>query len=288
MGESLQKTVGATMFNPGFGSVVTSVQPSVANATAQQPATAAILSGGLQLAEMTVASLGMLLFIGLGLVGCLAMLGKNSTPLHKAFVVLCLIVLSIGFVPHMFGISVIEHRWWYLSEVLMAIPLGIALYKLASVNRPWLISAILVAVVIAFLSTIGLASNMTNKALVPNLTVRYALTDGELASLSRITAAEYSNKTIGTDPILALPTRSIVNNSSGAIKQVSITHEILSGDFSDSLADVLLLRNSLSSEPFGFGGGDIYKIDYDIASVAAQQGYQKAWETEEVVCLIRH
>jgi len=162
------------------------------------------------------------------------------------------------------------------------VPLGIALVSLASTRcRRAVLSVLVVAMV--FLSTIGWMSNMTNLTLSPNLIARYAFTEGETESL--VVALQYSPQTIGTDPMFSPFVRA--NTDSTVVKTVSLTDEILSGDFQDRRVDILLLRDALHEEPFGFGGGTIYKLDYDLVALAVQQGYYTVWENGEVTCLLR-
>ena len=236
---------------------------------------------GSVLGEMTTASMGMLLYIGLAILGCLIMLKQTTTPMLKTFVVLSLTVLSVGFLPLLFGFSVIEHRWWYFAEVLLAIPLGVALVSLVAMKHQWTIPITILVVIMTFLSTIGLMSNMTNRTLSPNLIVRYAFTEGEIESLTII--QEYGPQIVGTDLIFC---PLVVVNTSG-IRVIPLIDEILSGNFRDQRADMLLLRDALYEEPFGFGNGAIYKLNYNPVEFAKQQGYSEVYYNGEVHVLVK-
>lgn len=83
-----------------------------------------VLNNG-NLGELTLDSLGMFLYIGIAIIGVLMML--KSTRENKAWAILCCGTLMIGFILPLLGYSVLEERWWYLSEVFMAIPLAVAL-----------------------------------------------------------------------------------------------------------------------------------------------------------------
>ncbi len=235
------------------------------------------------LGELAINSMGMFLYFSLALLGCLIMFGMSATPMRRAFVLLSVVVLSIGFFPSMVGLSVIDHRWWYYAEALMAIPLGIALVSLASTKHWQMISVTALVVVLVFLSTIGLMSNMTNRTLSPNLTVRYALTENEMKGLVAI--QEYDFQTLGTDQIYGIFVFTCTD-----IRVVTITKEIISGTFEIErpyTPDMLLLRKSLYAEPFGSGGGTIYILSYDPIELAKQQGYHEIWRNDEVICLVK-
>ena len=275
LGDSLRTAIDAGGFNPSYG--MTTYAIGAAPTPEGAPISALALDGRV-FGELVAGSLGMLLYIGLAVTGCLLALRRTTKPALKSFIVLGVAVLCIGFFPPLFGFSLIEHRWWYFAQVLLAIPLGVALVSMAS-HRRAIMTVVLVSVVV-FLSTIGLMSNMTNRALSPNLIVRYAFTKGEAEALAAIPA--HGSLVIGTDPIF----QNFVNAYSHN-KVIHIADEILSGDFSGSQADIIILRSALSNEPFGFGGGTIYRLEYDILALIKQQGYRKLWENKEVVCLIR-
>jgi len=237
--------------------------------------------GGSTLSEMVVDSVGMFLYFGLAVLGCLIMLRRTTAPIQKTFVVLGLATLSIGFFPLLFDFPVLEHRWWYFAEVLLAIPLGVAIVSLASTGYRWAVSVTMLVVVITFLSAIGLVSNMTNRTLSPNLIARYAFTEDEMGSLAIV--QEYNHRIIGTDPVFYPPATMGVDNA----KVISLTDEILSGDFSAQRANILLLRDALHEEPFAFGNGAIYRLNCDLVELAKQQGYREIWKNDEVHILMK-
>ena len=83
-----------------------------------------VLNNG-SLTELIIDSLGMFLYIGLAVIGILIML--RSTGGNKAWAILCSGTLAIGFILPLLGFSILKERWWYLSEVLVSIPLAIFL-----------------------------------------------------------------------------------------------------------------------------------------------------------------
>ncbi len=301
MGNDLHRTIGDSIFTPNYGITYAIGQTPVSstpsgisgtpngspgNEQTTEPVTEPVVAkpvferDGNALGEMTVDSLGMLLYVGLAILGCLVMLRGTAAPAQKAFIVLGLVILSIGFFPPLFGFSLIEHRWWYFAEVLLAMPLGVALVSLVSTGRWSVVLVTITAIAITFLSTIGLMSNMTNRTLSPNLIARYAFTNDEIEGLA--VAQTYNPQIIGTDPMF-----SPFVFASTTVAVVSVTGEILSCNFRDTAADVLLLRNALHKEPFGFGGGTIFRLKYNLVNVAIAQGYTKVWENKDIVCLVR-
>jgi hypothetical protein len=230
--------------------------------------------------EMILDSMGMFLYFGLALIGIFIMLKYSS--LHISWVVFSIGALIIGLIPPLLGITLLEHRWWYLAEAFMSLPLALALIRLAIIKK-W-VSISLVAClfsVIVFLSTIGLPSNLSNRSVSENLIVRYAFTENEMEGLQ--VAKSYNPKIIGSDPIFL---SYIGSYYQGYLEYLE--DYIINGNFIGCKADVLLLRNALYKEPFGFGSGSIYRLNYNPIEVAKTQGYKEVWNNSEISCLVKN
>jgi hypothetical protein len=76
--------------------------------------------------ESVIDGLGMFLYIGIGIIGILMML-RFYPNMNKTWAILCIGTLIIGFLPSLFGFTILKERWWYLTEVFMSIPLAVAL-----------------------------------------------------------------------------------------------------------------------------------------------------------------
>lgn len=274
-GNSLYATAGQSNFNPAFGMTYAIGQAP----TYVGESVSVVVVDSLRIfGEMFTNSIGFLLFIGIVLIGVLMMLRRNR--FNITYSILCVTVLAIGFFPPLFGFSLIEMRWWYLTQCLMSVPLGAALVYLTG-KKTALIMSILVAGIV-FLNIIGLMSNNTQRALSPNQIVRYGLTDREMAGL--IVAESYNPKKIGTDSYYAAY---IVSDLKLITKIECIEGHIFKGDFRDSESDVLLIRDSLYREPFGYGGGTIYRLNFNPADIAAKQGYRLVYSNGDIQCLVR-
>ena len=245
------------------------------------------LQGGL-LGELVVNSMGMFLFMGLALTGGLMMLKGKVVPLRATWFILYCTVLTIGFLPPLLGKSLLEHRWWYLAEAFMAVPLAVVLIRLCNLSRRNYGVVIVAAIVgiVVFMSTIGLPSNITNRDLSKNQIMRYALTANEMEGLK--VAGTYKPKILGTDPFY-LAYVGTDGNWFYPIHQkaISIGDSILNGNFNDCPCDVIILRDALYKEPFAYGSGTIYKLEFNPVEVAKKQGYTEVWNNGEIHCLIK-
>jgi hypothetical protein len=274
-GNSLYETAGASNFNPAFGMTYAIGKAPVY----EGQAVAVVVQDSLRIFnEMLINSIGFLLFIGIALIGVLMMLRRNR--FNITYSILCVTVLAIGFFPPLFGFSLIEMRWWYFAQCLMAVPLGATLINLTG-KKTALITSILVAGIV-FFNIIGLMSNNTQRALSPNQIVRYGLTDKEMAGL--IVATSYNPNKIGSDTYYL---SYVVSDIKLMSRAEWIEDHIFKGDFRDCEADVLLIRDSLYREPFGYGGGTIYRLNFNPADIASKQGYQLVYSNGDIQCLVR-
>lgn len=242
------------------------------------------LSNG-SLYEIAVNSIGMFLYVGLGIAGCLAMLYKRIKPLNITWIILSIVILLIGLVPPFIGKSLIEHRWWCLMQALLTIPLAIILVKLIWCKWNYLIVGMLVGL-IAFMSAIGLPTNISNRTLSPDLIVRYGFTAKELEGF--VIAETYNPQRIGSDSFYLAYVQSHARwcNSRGN-NAVTLDANVMNADFTNCIADVIVLRDSIYKEPWGYGSGAIYKVLYNPVKLAMEQGYKEVFDNGEVHCLIR-
>lgn len=221
--------------------------------------------------EMVLNTAGMFSYFGVGIIGLLMMVNHG---LGRIWAVLTVGVLLIGIIPPLFGKSLIEHRWWYFADVLITIPLALSLSSILNMKNGAIAVPCVGAVV--FLSTIGLPSNTTNRSLSHNQVVRYALTQGELDALP--VAQSYRPQLLGSDPLFLLASQRPF---------VSVSDNILTDNFTGCKADVLVLRDSLCKEPFGYGSGAIYNLKNDPIPFAESQGYTDVWHNEAAHVLVR-
>lgn len=138
---------------------------------------------------------------------------------------------------------------------------------------------------------IGLPSNITNRALSPNLIVRYGLTEGEIEAMEHITIDQVfeNGGTLGSDSYYVAYIQSDVDwYWPQRTKVRSIDNYILANNFKDCPYDIVLLRHALYKEPFAYGNGSIYKLKCNPIETAKQQGYTEIWENGEISCLTRN
>lgn len=234
--------------------------------------------------EFLFNSLGMFLFFTLSFIGCFYMLsGQFGNPYALFLAAAGVFILSIGYFPMLSGISVIEHRWWYLAEILLSVPLALALCILSGLLKKRKMRATAMAIsvsILTFLMIMGLPSNMDNRTFSPNQLVRYAFTESELQALR--TASTNSNGIIGVDGyyIAAGATPGLLPNPQYKLENISPC--LLVMDFNTCHTDMLLIRDEVVIHPIGTGAGTIFRLNYDPRQLLAEQGLNKVYDCSSV------
>jgi len=208
---------------------------------------------------------------------------KFGNPYTFFIAVAGVLILGIGYFPMLIGHSVIEHRWWYLAEILLSIPLAVAFSLLFGLFKKRYLTASLVMVlifVLTFLSIIGFPSNQTNRTFSKNQVVRFALTASESQAVQTV-SANYE-RTIGVDGYYTLIQLTPGLRSKLRDKLEWIQSCLLTKDFSRCSSNMLLIREEIVSHPFGTGSGCYYKLNYDPRQVLTGQGFHKIYECSSV------
>jgi len=216
--------------------------------------------------QMLYGGLGMFLLFCLGAFGSFALLRMRDVKC-AVLSVMGMLALAMGIIPMMFGIAVLENRWWYFAEALLAIPTALCIFYIAKV-KDWL--GYFAVGILSLLLVLGLPANRDNGALAEDLMVRFALTHEEIEAVE-YALDNYGGK-IGMDAYYAVAAGHMFDDE--RYRLVDITQPLLYADFADIGADVLVVRNEVASKPFGFGESKIYRLNYITYTELIEQGYE--------------
>jgi len=239
--------------------------------------------------EFLFNSLGMLLFFAVSFIGVFYMLSRRFGNHYTFFIAVAgILILGIGYFPMLIGRSVIEHRWWYMAEILLSIPLAVTFSLLLGLfNKRYLTASLVIVLVfvLTFLSIIGFPSNQTNRTFSKNQIVRFALTTSESQAVQTV-SANYEG-TIGVDGfytrIQLTPELSIELKN----KLEWIQSCLLNRDFGQCSSRMLLIRDEIVNHPFGTGSGSYYKLNYDPRQELTEQGFHKVYDCGSVSGFIK-
>ena len=231
---------------------------------------------------------GMFLFFSCSLLGVLLAIRKWH-PTVWLLIGFGFAALVIGYAPVVLGLSALQHRWWYLAQSLLALPLAFVVCK-AATSKVGAVAVSLGVSCLVFLMLVGRPVNMDNQSFSKNQLVRYALTQEEVSVLVRM-HDKYPDAVIGLDGYYLTAARQLLGYSQryadwGDRRLFLITDNLLSGDFRSVDADIVLLRHTVFTEPMGDGGGVIYKLQYDPREVIVKQEFDLVEDNGAVAIFI--
>lgn len=149
--------------------------------------------------------LGMFLFFSFSFIGCFYMLSKKGTPYTFTSAALGITALSIGFFPLVIGHSVIEIRWWYFAQMLLALPLAVTFLLFSGLFKKNNLRSLFIFSFTVFLTFIVITSptaNIDNPIFSPNTPgYRSALIESEMQAIK--INSKIWNKTMITDGYFA-------------------------------------------------------------------------------------
>lgn len=232
------------------------------------------------LSEQLFNNLGMFLYFALSFIGCFYMVSKkgNSSTFLMAWV--GIMPLSIAFFSSIMGYSVIDHRWWYLAQIFLSIPLALAIKIIgtwkAKKSYYIFIFSFIFTIIMAFLMIMSPSANLDNHTLSPNSAYRAAYTESELQSISGVT--NIFSGDVGTESSIANEIMLVDSN----VKFINIDENIFEGNFSDLKQQNILIRDEIATNTFGLFHGP-YRLDYNIYEKLLADNYCITYCTNSIV-----
>jgi len=211
------------------------------------------------LGEQLFNNLGMLLFFAFSFIGFFYMISRRGSSSSFAMAWVGMAPLAIGFFSLISGYSVVEHRWWYFAQILLSIPLAVAIYIVGTwkSRRPLHLYSFSFGfvVLLSILMITSPPANVDNLSFSPNSKMRFSLAEGEIESFKTLT--EKWNGPIKTDEYFA-GTQKFQNPQVSAFCQ-----EIYSEDYLSLKESIVVIREAVVGRPFKIFSS-IYKLDYDL------------------------
>ncbi|MDH7594432.1 MAG: hypothetical protein QHG99_08845 [Methanomicrobiales archaeon] len=225
--------------------------------------------------EQIFNQLGMFLFFALSFIGVFFLIFSLE---KKNIILACIGVfpLFIGFFTLIGGLSVIEHRWWYLAQVLLSIPLGIAIFLLLSKIKNYpvrIIGFYFFIFLFAFILIMSPEANSDIALFSPNTDIRVGSYESELQ--------------VGT----------ILENYSGIIKtdtlyaaRISYLEPYHTDSFDENIADnhfsnlkghFVLVRDAIMTEPF-MHYQSVYKLNYNLNDLLKREDFSQIYNSGTV------
>lgn len=224
--------------------------------------------------EQLFNNLGMFLFFAFSFIGIFYMISRRGGSSSFAMAWVGMAPLAIGFFSLISGHSVIEHRWWYFAQILLSIPLAVAIYIVGTweSGKPLRLYGFIFGfvVILSILMIMSPPANVDNLSLSPNSHIRYSLTDAELGLISTLT--DRSAGPIKTDEYLA-------GSQKFQYPQVSaFCQQVYSSDYLSLSDHIIVIREVTVGRPFKLFSG-LYKLDYDLNVKLDGLGFSRIYDS---------
>lgn len=226
--------------------------------------------------EQLLNNLCMYLFFVGSLIGCLYMLSKHGDSHSFAMAIGGSTVLGLMSLASITGHgAVLIERWWYFSQILLALPLAAAFLLLCWIAKNNLGKAVLLAFLIfslTFLMIMSQPANLDNPTFSPNTQVRFSFTRSELEVMEK--ASRMWSGPIGADAFY-----SDLCWSSYSVEDVS--WQIYDRNYTDCQHMFILIRKEVVNNPFKLFQA-VYKLDYDPRNTLTEQAFSKVYDCDSV------
>ena len=229
--------------------------------------------------------LGMFLFFTFSFIGFFYMISKHFRNRNRFIVTTGgMVILCFTFLSLIIEKFIIVGRWYYFSQILLAIPLSLSLFLLNGIFKHRLIKSFLMSIsvfILSFLLILSPAANIDNHFFTPNTGIRSEFTESEIIGASFF--ARNSIDTISSDYYYI---RNPSNLSIYANKYYvghhgifSLSDSLYSGNFKRD-GSIKIIRREIVDRPFLLSGSwGIYRLDYDPNIVLTNSGFNKIYDS---------
>jgi len=229
------------------------------------------------LGEQLFNNLGMFLFFAFSFIGIFYMISRRGNRSSFAMAWVGVAPLAIGFFSLISAHSVIEHRWWYFAQILLAIPLAVAIYtvgtwKMKNPKTLYCFTVVFVGI-LCFLLIMSPPANIDNAMFSPNTNWRATPIASELQAR---TILDHYEGIIKSDRYYADRLRyNFGYNSESFCKEIAVQ------DIAGMKGDLVLLRDAILNGPFMFFSST-YKLDYNLDNFVNAAGFRRIYDSGSV------
>ena len=233
------------------------------------------------LGEQLFNNFGIFLFFAFSFTGVFYMISRRGSGSSSAIAWVGMAPLMIGFFSLISGHTVIESRWWYLAQILLSIPLAIAVYAVATWKRkdskiPYYFVFGFVAI-LSFLMIMSPPANVDNHAFSPitGTTAAYAQSEMQASEFF----AENAVGIISSDRNYCTnPSSSVFSHVYGvSSERLHCLDDSLVFDEFNHDGSMKILRSKWLHEPFHRGGLSFH-IRRDLYDHVSNLGLNKIYE----------
>jgi len=239
------------------------------------------LATAVPLEEQLIGYLGLFLFFAISFIGFFYMISKKGNASTFTLAWVGIAPLAIGFFSLISGHTVIEERWWYFAQILLSIPLAVAIYAIGTwkfTNKKLLFCFIFGTVMIlSSLMFISPTANVDNHTFLPMTGSTAAYTQSEMVAThffaSKSVGEISSNSDLSTNPSSSL----FIN-----VYQISpnrmnnLDTSLITGNYPKD-GSMKIFRTRWLSEPLKSGGYSLW-IRPDFNEYISGLGFNRVYE----------
>lgn len=218
--------------------------------------------------------LGLFLFFSLSFIGCFYMVSKQFRNSNRFITMIGgILILSMSFFTLLMGKYTILSRWYYFSQIFMAIPLSLSLFLLIGILKHNIIKGFLMSLLVfslSFLLIINPIANMDNRIFSPNSNPRMAFTSSELQAMGTI--SKIWNGTVGADWYCGKAFEYQLD-----AEFVSIDYSLESGDFSKHKDILIIIREETLNHPLNRPYGSLLNVKYNPFLALEEQHFSRIY-----------
>jgi hypothetical protein len=235
--------------------------------------------------EQLLNQLGIFLFFSFSIIGCFYLISKKYGNISSFNIAVAGITpLVVGFFSLIIGTYVLPERWWYFSQILLAISVSISFILLLNSIKNKYARPLCLFVLVLFLSFIMIVSptaNVDNPVIFPNSDVRLALTESEITAGTFF--VENSVKYLSSDyNYFTNPSGFLTNNFGlNGSKIKSLDTAFLTKNFSLGNT-VIVIRQDIVNKPFVLYG-QVYQLNYNPQTYLEEKYFSRVYDSISVV-----
>lgn len=224
--------------------------------------------------EQVFDSIAMFLFFTLAFIGVFYMVSKKyGNHLTFCMALVGITPLLLGFVSILTQRSIIEHRWWYFSQIFLCIPLSVSILAICNQFKKQSLKSVSIAVISILTSFILIISPQANfdHNLISDSMV-YSLTSSELQTIE--TVSTFWAGTIKTDRYYSASQSYTYNTD-------NFDYELYENDMGSLEGEYTLIRKEIIGKPFKVFSSDV-SIDLDLIFELNSLGYSEVYDCGRV------
>jgi len=237
------------------------------------------------LGEQIFNNIGVYTFWAISLIGVFYMVSRRGNSSMFLIASIGVTPLAVTFLSSISATTVIESRWWYFAQILLSIPLAVAIYLVATWKPRRSLSLYFFVfgfvVILSILMIMSTPANVDNHTLSPVTGSTYAYAQSEM-----IATDFFATNTIG---IISSDRNYCTNPSSSVFSHVygivperlhCLDDSLVFGEFEHD-GSIKVIRSKWFHEPFKRGGLSFH-IRRDLNEYISNLGFNKVYNSPMV------